>query len=207
MTIKEQCLEIKSCVYKKINKLNLDAEQGKSSYKAELAELRRGVGHKPGELASVTGILLEALPEKFFGFGNTPSYAEWAVYIALTLFAVHQQSSDIENELMHQQGEYIGKAIARLIRDENDRERIIRKMTALLKSKDVEDLSHHLKSMIYLLRSENIKVDYADLAQDIYKFQIGEFTSSVQLKWGRDFYRYALSKEIESEKEKSNGKE
>ena len=207
MTINEQCMEIKSCIYKKINKLKSDARQGKSGYKAELAELRRGVGHMPGELASVTGILLEVLPEKYFGFGNNPSYEEWAVYIALTLFAVHQQSNDIENELMHQQGESIGKAIAGLIRDENDRDRIIKKMTIILKSKDVEDLSYHLKSMIYLLRSGNIKVDYADLAQDIYKFQIREYTDSVRLKWGREFYRYALPKENESEKEKSNGKE
>ena len=207
MTINEQCLEIKSCIYKKIAKLNLDAKQGNNGYKAELAELRRGVGHKPGELPSVTGILLEVLPEKYFGFGDSPSYEEWAVYIALTLFAVHQQSNDIVNELMHQQGESIGKAIAGLIRDENDRERIIRKMTIILKTKDVEDLSYHLKSMIYLLRSENLKIDYTDLAQDIYKFQIRECTDSVRLKWGRDFYRYALSKEIESEKEKSNGKE
>lgn len=61
--------------------------------RAELAKLRRGIGHAPGELPELWGGLLQGMPESFYGT-NGPSHEEWAVYLALTLYALHQQSND-----------------------------------------------------------------------------------------------------------------
>ena len=61
--------------------------------RAELAKLRRGVGHRPGELPELWGSFLRGMPESFQGRSG-PSHAEWAVYLALTLYAVHQQGND-----------------------------------------------------------------------------------------------------------------
>lgn len=61
--------------------------------RAELAKLRRGVGHAPGDLPELWGSFLRGMPESFQGRSG-PSYAEWAVYLALTLYAVHQQGND-----------------------------------------------------------------------------------------------------------------
>ena len=61
--------------------------------RAELAKLRRGVGHRPGELPELWGSFLLGMPEGFQG-NNGPTAAEWAVYLALTLYAVHQQGND-----------------------------------------------------------------------------------------------------------------
>ena len=61
--------------------------------RAELAKLRRGIGHAPGELPELWGCFLLGMPESFQG-RSAPSAAEWAVYLALTLYAVHQQGND-----------------------------------------------------------------------------------------------------------------
>lgn len=61
--------------------------------RAELAKLRRGIGHAPGELPDLWGSLLQGMPASFYGT-NGPSHEEWAVYLALTLYALHQQSND-----------------------------------------------------------------------------------------------------------------
>ena len=69
--------------------------------RAELAELRRGVGRAPGEKPMLWGTILTNLPEEFYGRNGEPSRAEWAIYIALTMFALHQQGHDIKTECMH----------------------------------------------------------------------------------------------------------
>lgn len=204
MSIQERSSKIKSCVYKKISKFQYDAKTGNSGYKAELAELRRGVDHIPGNLAKPTGIVLKTIPEEFYGKGNNPSYEEWAVYIALTLFAVHQQGNDPANSIMHHQGQTLGKAIALLGYGENDKERIIKKVTALISSSDIRELSYYLKTFIYLLRNKNISLDYVSLTDDLYKFQISGYSDSIRLKWGRDFYSNLFPSEVEEEKELSN---
>ena len=61
--------------------------------RAELAKLRRGIGHAPGELPELWGSFLLGMPESFQG-RSAPSAAEWAVYLALTLYAMHQQGND-----------------------------------------------------------------------------------------------------------------
>ena len=49
------------------------------SSKAQLAQLRRGVGKRPGELPELWGIFLRNMPEELMGKEGRPSYAEWAI--------------------------------------------------------------------------------------------------------------------------------
>ena len=79
--------------------------------RAELAKLRRGIGHAPGELPELWGGLLQGMPASFYGT-NGPSHEEWAVYLALTLYALHQQSNDIV--CVSQPGCTLGRAVRRL---------------------------------------------------------------------------------------------
>lgn len=62
--------------------------------RAQLAMLRRGVGKKPGDLPELWGILFGDLPEEFLSVSGEPTREEWAVYTALTLYALHQQGSE-----------------------------------------------------------------------------------------------------------------
>lgn len=153
-----------------------------------LAELRRGVGKTPGEVPQLWGYFLEEMPEKFYG-NKEPSRAEWAVYTALTLLALHQQGKDPDTNSMHKEGQIFGKAISGLVHDVGDKDRVAKRFNTIATANSMEELSHYMRGMVQLLRSGDIGLDYVKLAGDIYQFQFPEFVSNVRLRWGQDFYR------------------
>ena len=79
--------------------------------RAALANLRRGIGRAPGELPELWGSFLQEMPPEFFSRNGNPTAAEWAIYLALTLFALHQQSQE---KSMCADGAGIGKAVRKL---------------------------------------------------------------------------------------------
>ena len=164
------------------------------SSKAQLAQLRRGAGKRPGELPELWGIFLRNMPEELMGKEGRPSYAEWAIYTALTLFALHQQG---HSEPMHAEGEEnrLGRAVKKLAHGEEEEENVRRKFSIAARSDDMEELSYHLKTLVRMLGSNDIKLDYEDLAKDLYRFQFENDTDQVRLKWGQDFYRFVGTKD------------
>ena len=168
-----------------------------SAARASLARLRRGIGHVPGELPELWGEYLTDLPEAFFSHGEEISRAEWAVYTALTMFAMHQQGKSRDSEPMHRSGVSLGTAANRLIKQESeDRERIARRFYPTATASDMIELSHHLRGLVSLFRSESIPLDYARLAADLFLFQNPDTVDRVKLRWGEDFCRI-----IDTEKE------
>lgn len=160
-----------------------------------MANLRRGVGKQPGELPELWEIIFDRIPDELLGI-NKASYAEWAVYTALTLYAVHQQSSDSN---MHQKEISIGQAAACLIKNEEDTERILKRLNLVVTAVSSEDLAYHLKAVIQMLRQDNIPLDYAELAKELYLFHYEESAQNIKLKWGRDFwYKYNQSNKKEN---------
>lgn len=161
-----------------------------SGSKAHLAQLRRGVGKAPGELPELWGLFLKDLPEELAGRGGEPSYAEWAVYTALTLFALHQQG---HGEPMNAEGEdnRLGRAARRLVQNGDDEENIRMKLSIAARSDDAAELSYHLKTLVKLLGNSDMKLDYVDLAKDLYWFQFEKTADRIRLKWGQDFYHSA----------------
>ena len=93
----------------------------KPQRRARLAELRRGVGHQPGDLPALWGSFLQELPKELWGRETAagecrePSEAEWAVYLALTLYALHQQGE--ENVSMNEKGCTLGRAVRLLAQE------------------------------------------------------------------------------------------
>ena len=182
-----------------------------SSQKASLANLRRGVGHVPGEIPQLWGEYLREMPEEMYGRYGQPSREEWAIYTALTLFALHQQGRDPTAEPMHSQGNSIGTSAALLIDDEDieNREetmkRILRKLNAATTANSVDALAHYLRSLVQLLRTQGIPLDYVTLAGDIYDYQFPERINAVRLRWGQDFYgTYYRNTKREDERDEEN---
>lgn len=175
---------IRSYMTKQIN--TLISQKEKSGGKARLANLRRGAGKEPGELPELWGAFLNEIPEELISSNGRPSRGEWAIYLSLTMFALHQQGN---SESVHAENISLGKA-ARLLIDEptdNERERVLRRFGPVVTAKDMPEFSHHLRSMVQLFSSKGIKLDYVRLAEDIYYFQTGN-RKRVQLSWGEDFY-------------------
>lgn len=158
--------------------------------RAQLATLRRGVGRKPGDMPDLWGLLFADMPEEMMSRTAEPTAAEWAAYTALTLYATHQQGTEINRQNMHtgQDAGRLGKAVARLVKNADDRERIARRFNAFATASDMTEAAHHLRGLIQLLRAEEIPLNYIRLAGDLYRFQNPEYAPDVRLSWGQDFY-------------------
>ena len=170
--------------------------------RAELAKLRRGIGHAPGDLPELWGSFLLEMPESFQG-RSAPSAAEWAVYLALTLYAMHQQGND---RLMHCPGNTLGRAVRQLAERNSAGQdwpaaSVLRRFNALATADSMPEVSHHLRGMIQLLRREGIPLDYPQLAEDLYQYQFVDGAPNVRLRWGRDLYASPTEKTKENEKE------
>lgn len=160
-----------------------------SGGRARLANLRRGVGKVPGELPELWGEFLNGIPECLLSRNGEVTRGEWAIYLSLTMYAFHQQGN---SESVNKAGESLGKAASQLMKDNSDeeRERVLRRFGPIITAKDMPELAHHLRCLIQLMSAnKKIKLDYVNLAEDIYKFQSDDLRKKVQLKWGQDFYK------------------
>ena len=173
--------------------------------KAILANLRQGVGHVPGEIPQLWGAYLQEMPEELYSQSGKPSRAEWAVYTALTLFALHQQGHDPSKDPMNKTGCSFGCAVAKLVHSEDEKERVLRRFNAAATASDIAETAYHLRTLIQMLRGEGIPLDYPALAKDLYFYQNVELSPSIRLKWGQDFYRELNTKnKTNNEKEENH---
>lgn len=160
--------------------------------KARLAELRHGIGSVPGSFPTLWGMIFENLPESMLGKYGKPSKEEWAIYDALTLYALHQQGQDVKTSNMNIKDVSLGKAACKLVYAEggtdDDRERVSRRFNQIALASDIETLTYYLRTFIPLLRGAGIGLDYPMLARDIYLCQTENGKAEVRLKWGQDYY-------------------
>lgn len=152
-----------------------------------LARIRRAAG-KP----------IQAVPDLWGLTGTEALYdqikdpvrlerAENAVHIAVTLFALHQQS--LRDKPMHvTNGPGLGRAVRDLMApdviDESIRRRFVRVGTAT----SLTQLAQRLRDVVTLLHNEAKPLDYAALAEQIYRWQHPVERGAVQREWGRSFH-------------------
>ncbi len=184
---------VKTFVKHKIIKLT--ESKNESEVRATLAKLRRGIGKAPGSVPEIWNITMEAMPEELVSDSDRPTYGEWAVHTALTLYAMHQQGKDIKSQCMNLEGATLGTSLKKMIKDETDEIRVKRRFDAAATSEDLGEISHHMRGLIQLLKAQGIPLDYPALAEDLYRFQFPEVKDAVRLNWGRDFYRITRAKE------------
>lgn len=172
--------------------------------KAMLANLRRGIGRSPGDMPELWGVFLQDMPSEMQQERGSATREEWAIYLALTLYALHQQGHSIsKNENMNQEGASLGGAVSKLIKPEEDpmESSVLRRFNALATASDIRECAHHLRGMVQLLRANAIPLDYSKLAKDLYELQFKDKAPIVRLHWGQDYYWNFQSKE---EKEKKD---
>jgi CRISPR system Cascade subunit CasB len=152
---------------------------------AALARLRRGAGKQPGE---VLELLEYTVSEQLRpGPDGTPGDEEHAVHVAMTLFAVHQQS---RGERMHRRGRGLGGALRSLHTGDPKKlpDPLVRRFRMLGTADSFPELTHHLRGAVQLLRVGGEPLDYGLLADQLVTWQ-RHGRSSVQLAWGRQFHR------------------
>jgi CRISPR system Cascade subunit CasB len=162
---------------------------------AALARLRANVGRPPGQDPDIWGLTLEGITPEARQDDSSPE--EWAAHVALTLFAVHQQSVDAP---MHHRGIGFGRAVAMLdgrhphVGDGISPVR--RRFNAVVTSWSVEELAHHVRGLVGQMRSERIGFDYAAFADDLLEFQRPGGADVVRRRWGRQLHRLDHAAEL-----------
>ncbi len=153
---------------------------------AALARLRRAVGKPPGSVLDILDYTLA--PEFVYGWSNDePSWAETAAHHAMTLYALHQQS---QPRGMHQPGRRLGGAVRRLISGSivEPTHPIARRFAMLGTADSLDELVHHLRGVVQLLRANRIPLDYGLLASQLVTWQSPGGPARIRLVWGRDFH-------------------
>lgn len=183
------------CAKSKLNYLWESSETG--SGKAMLAELRHGAGRAPGEVPEVWGLIFDEIPDELTGTTGA-SDAEWALYTALTLYALHQQGAERN---MNADKISLGTAAAMMAGNEDELERIRRRMHIVVTAASDADLANKLRSLVQLLNASDVPLDFALLAKDLYLIRSDHYADDVKLKWGRDFFKTYYSKNKKDQQE------
>lgn len=156
---------------------------------ARLARLRRAVLAEPGTVPEIWEDTVGFLPDRL-RFGVGPSQWEFAVHEAMTLYALHQQSKDAP---VHKIGVSLGTAVQKLVpASERDKANPLRtRFQAVSLAQTRAGVTHHLRSLVALLRAAGEPLDYGKLAVDLRQLQDPALAPYVRLRWGRAFARVA----------------
>jgi CRISPR system Cascade subunit CasB len=163
-----------------------------------LARLRRGLGRAPGfdftleRYLRVPDDLLGRRPDDDAEAADT----EHAVHDAVTLYALHQQS---RRERMHVDGRGLGQALATLVVRRNaGAEGVRRRFAALGTASSYSESVYHLRSLVVMLREQQIPLDYGLLTDDLRTLRRPDGQSRVQAIWGREFFRSRLGPDADA---------
>ncbi|OMI37902.1 type I-E CRISPR-associated protein Cse2/CasB [Streptomyces sparsogenes] len=174
-----------------IQRLQQGYRQDRPDAVATLARIRRGAGKSAGALPDLWG--LTGTEQLYAGITDWPetrtTQAEEAVHIAVTLWALHQQSH--RGADMHvPAGPELGSAVRRLMPDgeldEPIRKRFVRAGTA----SSVDILAQRLRELVLLLRRGAIPLDYGLLSDQLFRWQQPEGQAEIHRSWGRSFHAY-----------------
>lgn len=163
---------------------------------ATLAALRQASPADLGRSPEVWSAVVECVPVPLRGRGDEPSRAELAAFFALSMYAVHQQS---QRESVYKRGASLGNALGQLARSSaHGQAAMTRRFGALITSDGPEELFHHLRSLVSLMRTARLsdgrplgaRVDYGSLAVDLLQLLTPDYAPGARLRWGRDFTNY-----------------
>lgn len=150
-----------------------------------LAEARRGAGKKPGTVPALWPLYRE---HRFQGDDFDDDFELQADHVCMVLFAMHQQS---ETQPTHRPGVRFGSALRELRNSDRFRDRsesLDARVYAAATATGIGELESHLRSVIALLKTENIGLDYDRLYRDLVQWLWPGGADGVRQRWGRDYY-------------------
>ncbi|MFC0706915.1 type I-E CRISPR-associated protein Cse2/CasB [Cellulomonas uda] len=157
---------------------------GTSRSRASLAHLRRSLGQPLGAVPEILELVVD--PDAPLT-GGPPTPDERAVAAALGLYALHQQSL---SQPMHIRGERFGTALGGIARRGGEPvPGVTRRFQALGTAESWDEVLHHSRGLVQLLRGGRRGFDYGWFAQDLAQFVDPLRRDEVRLRWGRAFYR------------------
>lgn len=178
---------------------------------AVLSALRQSKQINDHHAAITYPILFRYLPTTSINENGNVTYSETAVFTSLHLFALYQQSEHQKLLYKHynykdpHSGTTLMKALSQLRQDDKLQKALDRRVQILLMSNNINSVINSLTHLILILKAKaNPKplIDFADLAQDLYQWQIkkGTFIGNrkITLKWGQQYFVEPNSKKNEN---------
>ncbi|UZJ33471.1 type I-E CRISPR-associated protein Cse2/CasB [Streptomyces endophytica] len=164
---------------------------------AALAQLRRGAGKEFQQVPDLWG-RLDLSPLHHQSAETAPlrerelTWAEDAVHVAVTLWALHQQSRSSAMHRPHTKElpTGLGAAVRQLVPDDERGEPVRKRFVRVGTAATLRELADRLRGLVVLLRGEDIAVDYALLAGQLYAWQQPGGRDAVRRAWGRSFQAY-----------------
>lgn len=183
-------------VYKETARIlrTLDNTRDKPSTKAIFANIRNSINKDSSVNMDALAFVFQNIPEEFLGYNKNLNDYEKAILTAVQMYALHQQANtNTVLKLDYEDGERrqnLGDALATMRKNEDDSKAIDRRFNAMITSSNFDELSHHLRQMIKLLKAKSdAKVDYASLADDLYWFLKNQ-REGLKIKWSRSYYKF-----------------
>lgn len=184
---------IRSATTRIIKTLYADGNQDK----ALLASLRGSTTLTSPRAEPVWPLLFSVLDDRWLSRTGEPTSAETAIFTALRLYAIHQQSNSASvyaSSVPYEEAE--GKTIfgflATLRQNPDSRAALDRRVQQLLTTTNIGSLFNALTHLASIIKATDhgVKIDYPNLAEDLYWFQQSyEQANAVKLRWGQDYYR------------------
>jgi CRISPR system Cascade subunit CasB len=179
-------------VTKHIDQLQRGYRQDRPDAVAALARIRRGAGKPPGQTPDLWGLtgtelLYAAAPD--WGESARMIRAENAMHVAVTLWALHQQSHR-EADMHQTGGAELGGAVRRLMPDGDIDEPIRKRFVRAATASSLDVLAQRLREIVLLLRANAIPLDYGVLAERLFQWQQPGGQAQVHRTWGRSFHSY-----------------
>lgn len=182
-------------VYKETARIlrSLDSTRDKPSTKAIFANIRNSINKDSSMNVDALAFVFQKIPDEFLGFNKNLNDYEKAILTAVQMYALHQQAkADSVLKLYYKEGERrqnLGDSLNSMRKNNDEDKAIDRRFNAMITSSNFEELSHHLRQMIKLLKAKSdAKVDYASLADDLYWFLKNQ-GEGLKIKWSRSYYK------------------
>ncbi|KRM87628.1 type I-E CRISPR-associated protein Cse2/CasB [Lacticaseibacillus thailandensis] len=186
--------------------------------RAALAGLRSAPTLNSPQAQVAWPIIMQYMSSNQLSHNGVPTYAEVAIFTAVKLYAQMQQGATgrgdkvpsvfgshyAENE--HQRGQRFFECLARMRQNPDAQVALDRRVRVALSTTSVEGLIHSLTGLNAIIKStlDHPRIDYADLASDIYAFQFSfESANRVHLHWGQSYFG-SVVKANSDEKEVAN---
>ena len=176
------------------NKIIKKLHEREGNDKAILSALRRSNSILSRQATIVWPMLFEYIKEKdTFGENSRQTTSERAIFTALRCYAVFEQGNDVERdrEYDNENAMSLFRSLSFLRKDEQLREALDRRVRAVLSTTNAEVVTRSLVSLTKIIKANNpaASINYPELANDIYNFQLGfEPTRKVAIKWGREYF-------------------
>ncbi|AYW48818.1 type I-E CRISPR-associated protein Cse2/CasB [Tetragenococcus osmophilus] len=168
----------------------LDELRNNSSGKAALANLRNSIGRPLSETIDIWPTVFEQMPDSFLGRSGRLTNEERAILTTLQIYALHQQSRTESVNKRSEKGQWDNIGISlKSLRTGSETVAIDRRFNTMITSSSFEELTHHLRQLIRLLKAKNpeITVNYAQLGNDLYWY-LRNKEEKVRLDWAKAFY-------------------